>query len=170
MSNLEKDPYAYFARLAEFSITPLETDTTRTILVAFPHGQLRQVPFDEFTVRNQQQFGIGPNHSERMVTAHRNMGIDAVGVREVRTRRLLLFLGGEEIEFTESYPFVSNTWVGEGAMLYTPEQASRTIQAGRTALEWATVAGITPERVARVRGYFYPATLNDTAIPLNSAH
>lgn len=133
----------------------------RKLLGVKGRSGLIAVDFDEFVVRNQEQFGRGTSDYVSMVMAHRGISsLDRVlGIREATIRRCALDLNGEIVEFVEARPFTRNIWIGEYVRLISRDEAAKMPYAGQTALSWATVNNQVPKLIVRAdNGYFYPAT------------
>ena len=140
---------------------------SRQLIVIRGRSGLLFEDFNEGLVENQARFGRGTDDYVSMVKMHKNFnnsldGANILGVREEVGKKCAVSIDGEEIEFVEAKPLVKNIWVGEHVRLLTPEEAAKWEYSGSTALEWATIEGVVPERVVRANnGYFYPATKND---------
>jgi len=142
---------------------------TRQLIVIRGRSGLLLEDLNEGLVKNQAQFGKGTDDYVSMVKVHeynlKEPGGTILGVHEEVRRRCAVPIDGVYTEFVESVPHVKNIWVGENVKLITPDEAAKWEYSGSTALKWATINGVTPERVVRAsNGYFYPATNNDIVV------
>lgn len=144
----------------------LPDSVTRQLIVVRGRSWLLYEDFDDLLVENQAKFGKGTDNYVAMVHGGKiGSGEYILGIHEETSKRCIVMIDGIETEFVEANPQARNIWVGEYAKLLTPEEAQKTPYGGRTALDWATWGGKTPEMVVRAsNGYFYPATSNDEVI------
>jgi hypothetical protein len=155
-------------RFLENRVEMIEPEVRREILILRGREGLKEIPFDPFVVKNQEQFGKTVDNAVAMAEAHAKYGDEALGVRETTTRRFNITVDGEIIQANEANPKIVNKWISYKDMparFLTPEQASNTQYSGRTALDWATRNGKTPERVVVAGDRYYPATNRDVIVP-----
>lgn len=146
-------------------------EVTRRLIVVENRSGIQLKDFDPWVVDNQAQFGEREDDVASMVRAHENAKYQGTGTRvlgvSVDKRDTLerVLPDGTSIRFVEDPPRTVNHWVGESVQLLTPEEASKTPYAGKTALEWASQGGVTPAMVVRANNsYFYPAGINDKVV------
>lgn len=147
----------------------LPEEIRRQLIVVRGRSGLLFEDFDNWLVENQAKFGKGTDDYVAMVQVHDSSkmgpGEKVLGIHEEVSKRCTVVIDGKETEFVEANPQIRNIWVGEYANLLTPEEAANTPYSGRTALDWATQGGKTPEMIIRANnGYFYPATKNDVVM------
>ncbi len=166
---------------ANESLRKLPDSTTKRLLVTSTgRSGLELLDFDDWVAESQAKSGQRIGDYPAMVkAAYQNVNVgwelvrlDAkiLGVREEVRKRRIVTVDGTKTEFVEAIPSIRNIWIGEGARLLTPDEATKAHYPGQKVVNlaaWSIVNGILPERFAKVgEGHFYPATKNDEVMSL----
>lgn len=118
---------------------------------------------------------MGGSVIDQMISVSKNKRDDIVGFRVTRARRYLVTdVSGVRTEAEEVDPAARTIWISypdRQVNFFTPDEARKIANRGRSALDWATKDGVEPRRVVCAwNGNFYPAGLRDRIIRSNKAY